>query len=245
MQDISYDEAKEWLHTGGELSASFERAVKPKEETFEDLVYISNASLDAFTEPTSVVLRSRGLTPAAARLHDIRWDALRENWVIPIRDGLTSDLMGWQEKSFVGRYFSNHPQGMQKSKTLFGFDRYAGGDLILMESPLDVVRLESLGISGGVASFGTSVSDEQIKLLTKVNKGRIIVAMDNDDAGRYATEQVMKRLLELKHEAWFFNYKGIDVKDIGGMYRQEVYTGLEHAVHSVRYGMVDSILTNI
>ena len=229
------DEAKEWINIGGELSEALERALTKKKEVFEELVYVSEATLAAFVEPPSHALRSRGLTQDAAYLHEILWDSLRENWVIPIRDPESKMLMGWQEKGFVGRYFRNQPQGMQKSLSLFGYDKYTGGDMILVESPLDVVRLESVGISGGVASFGTAVSEEQIRLLKSAD--RVIIAMDNDQPGQYASSQVLTSLLELEKDAWFFNYGDSDVKDVGAMSRQEILNGIDSAVHSIRYSL--------
>lgn len=231
------DAAKDWLNLGGELSEALARAISKPKEIFEELVYISDATLSAFTSPPVSALKSRGLSELAATKHELLWDANRSNWIIPIRDPRTKKLMGWQEKSHIGRYFRNQPQGMQKSLSLFGFDKYSSGDLVLVESPLDVIRLESLGITGGVASFGTSVSEEQILLLTSVKNGKIIVAMDNDQAGSHAASMVLARLLERKHEAWFFNYDGIEVKDVGGMSRLEVQQGLASAVHSVRYAV--------
>jgi len=42
------------------------------------------------------------------------------------------------------------------------------------------------------------------------------------------------RCRELKAEAWFFNYKDTDVKDVGAMSRAEVVSGLQNAQHMIR-----------
>ena len=230
-----FDKAKEWLSVGGELSEAFERAVRKPKEIFQPLVYISEASLAAFVSPPVSVLRTRGLSESAAAKHGILWDSKRSNWIIPVRNPQSKALMGWQEKSSVGRYFRNQPEGIKKSMSLFGFDKYESGDMILVESPLDVVRLESLGITGGVASFGTAVSDEQIQLLLSVRDGRLVIAMDSDEPGMLAASNVLTKVLEKKHDAWFFNYDGSDAKDVGAMSKAEVLAGLDNAVHSVRY----------
>lgn len=233
IKGIEYDESKKWLNEGGELSVALEVAVT-KKEVFEELLHISEATLAAFTAPPAERLRSRGLSESAASKHEILWDRNRSNWIIPIRDedGL---LMGWQEKGADSRFFKNAPTGVQKSKTLFGLDKYTDGDMILVESPLDVVRLESVGVTGGVAAYGAYVSEEQISLLMHKANGRIIIAMDNDQAGMSAASNILTKLLEAGQEAWFFEYGDTGVKDIGGMSKSEILEGLAQAKHSVRY----------
>lgn len=235
-----FDKAKDWLSTGGELSEAFARATKKPKEIYEDIVHVSEAVLSAFTSPPISALKSRGLSEQAAKKHEIYWDSLKSNWIIPVRDPNTKALIGWQEKSYTGRYFRNQPQGMQKSISLFGYDKYESGDLILVESPLDVVRLESVGITGGVASFGTAVSDEQLALLMSVKDGRIVIAMDNDTPGSHSASDVLTRLMSRRQEAWFFNYGDLDVKDVGGMSKSEILNGMDTAIHSVRYALWES-----
>jgi DNA primase len=233
------DEARTWINEGGKLSGAFEHAVKEKKQALEELVYISEATLAAFVEPPTYALKSRGLHPDAARKHEILWDSLHDNWIIPIRDPETKRLLGWQEKGYQGRFFRNQPQGIQKSVSLFGYDKYSGGDMILVESPLDVVRLESIGLTGGVASFGTAVSNNQIQLLKSAE--RLIIAMDNDDAGNTSASHLLQALLHCNKEAWFFDYSDTEMKDVGAMSRQEVLYGIESAIHSVRYSLWDRV----
>lgn len=231
MYDL--DAAKDWLSQGGELLEAFERAIKPK-EVLEDLVYVSEASLAAFVSPPDYALRSRGLTPEAAAKHELLWSNLKQTWIIPIRDPHTGALMGWQEKGYTGRYFRNYPNGIKKSQALYGLDKYQGGDMVVVESPLDVIRLESIGITGGVSTFGSLVSDTQVNLIVQ-NADRIIFAMDSDEAGQHSSLQLLELTKKLNFEAWFFDYSETDMKDIGAMSRDEVLLGLETAKHSVRY----------
>jgi len=228
-----FQQAKDWLNEGGELLEAFERAISKPKETFEELVYVSEASLAAFVEPPIHALKSRGLTPEAASHHQILWDARRENWIIPIRNTYNGSLIGWQEKGFSGRYFKNCPTGVKKSNALFGFDRYTGGDMIVVESPLDVVRLTSLGITGGVSTYGSMISETQLKTIRFADK--IIFALDSDDAGLTSSLKMVKASQDLGFEAWFFEYADIDVKDVGGMSKTEVLKGISEARHSVRY----------
>jgi hypothetical protein len=55
---------------------------------------------------------------------------------------MTFSLWGWQEKGARGRFFKNQPAGVKKSKTVFGVEILTSThDLIVVESPLDAVRL--------------------------------------------------------------------------------------------------------
>jgi DNA primase len=237
-EGLDFDKAKDWLNIGGDLSEAFERATKKKAQVFDEIAYVSEATLAAFSTPPIDALKSRGLTPAAAAKHQILWDARLENWVIPIRDPRTGKLLGWQEKGYRGRHFRNQPAGMQKSKALFGWDKYEGGDIIVVESPLDVVRLESVGVKGGVATFGSLLSKEQINLIRLAN--RVIVAMDADEAGQKASGTILTATQTLGFEAWFFSYNDIDVKDIGAMSKAEILSGIKGARHSVHWSSLET-----
>jgi DNA primase len=107
-------------------------------------------------------------------------------WVIPIRTA-QGKLLGYQRKR--GKYVENVPEDMRKSRTLFGIDVFDGGTAILVESPLDVVRLTSAGVDGGVAAFGAGVSKYQMNLLLE-EADEIVLALDNDEAGILSTQKL-------------------------------------------------------
>jgi DNA primase len=230
--DLDISKAKEWLGEVGELSDAFERALKPK-VIFEEVTYITEATLAAFTLPPAYALKSRGLTREAAQHYGLLWDVRRELWIIPIRDPETGKLLGWQEKGYTGRYFNNYPAGVKKSRTLFGYDKYISGPMILVESPLDVVRLASVGILGGVAAYGSIVSKDQVSLLK--DAGVLYLALDNDEAGQHSTVDILDASFEEGFECWMFNYTHTDMKDVGGMSKSEILAGLENAQHSLSY----------
>jgi len=105
--------------------------------------------------------------------------------------------------------------------------------MIVVESPLDVVRLSSIGISGGVATYGVHISNAQLKIIREADE--IVFALDNDEAGRAASKKLLELTRPLNFEAWFFDYSQTDRKDIGGMSRAEAITGLQNSRHCV-YG---------
>jgi len=228
-----FSKAKEWL---GDLDEGLTEALtraESKKPAFDDLNYLSEATLAAFDTPPLEALQSRGLTLEAAEAYCIRWDTRNKNWIIPIRDPYTGALMGWQEKGYGSRYFKNYPTGVKKSLSVFGYGLYEGGDMIVVESPLDAVRMRSVGIYGGVAIYGASPSREQVNIIKGAD--RIIFALDNDDAGRSTSYNLAKMGFSNNFDSWFFNYEYTDQKDIGGMSKAEIATGLDTARHVLRH----------
>lgn len=230
VRGVPLDQATDWANTNLNLVARLMRLTEPEKELQEETVRVTESMLSAFIDVPDDALKARGLTREAADLYNIRWDRHRNNWIIPVRN-LTGQLIGWQEKGFSNRYFNNHPKGMKKGKALFGYEQYKSGDMIVVESPLDVVRLASIGITGGVATFGCSISTEQLSAIRGAD--RVIFALDNDEAGKIASRDLFSRCRELKTEAWFFNYGEIDVKDVGAMSKAEVVSGIENAQHMI------------
>jgi len=198
---------------------------KPKKEEYAP---IHESMLHAFKEVPQDISLSRGLLPEAVAKYGVKWNSNQGNWIIPIRDPMTNKLLGWQEKGQKTRYFKN-TTGVKKSEALFGYEHYKGGDMIIVESPLDVIRLASVGIQGGVATYGCAVSDTQWSMIRGAT--RPIFALDNDDAGRACTEDLRFKAMDIGLSSWFYNYAQTDQKDVGGMSRKEIEWGLQNARH--------------
>ena len=78
----------------------------------------------------------------------------------------------------------------KKGKELFGI-KYQGGNVkkkgfaILMEGYLDVLTAQKHSFESAIASLGTAFTEEQAQLLKKYTD-KILIAYDNDEAGRNA-----------------------------------------------------------
>lgn len=231
INGIPMDQADEWVKTTvSDLSIRLERALNPKPKVEEISSDITEANLAAYVTPPKELLTGRGITTEAAELYGILYDSRKECWILPIRN-MAGKLMGWQEKGTHGRYFRNYPTGIQKSHSLFGYQQYTEGLMVVVESPLDVARMASVGVMGGVSTYGTAVSKEQLNVIKGAD--RIIVAMDNDEAGRSASQDFLKKSVDMWFECWFFNYASTGIKDIGGMSKAEIVYGIEHAKHAL------------
>lgn len=169
----------------------------------------------------------RKLDPDVVRMYGVKWSEEKKAWVIPTvsADG---NLMGWQEKG-VG-WYNNYPAGIKKSVTLFGIERFHSKTAVLVESPLDVVRLASC-ITGvqGLAAFGAGVSKDQLRLLADV-ADRVIIAMDNDKAGIEAAKRLFKIMPTVREGIFWLDYSGApDAKDIGEMTDDQIYNAIINA----------------
>ena len=82
---------------------------------------------------------------------------------------------------------------------------------VLVEGYMDVIGVARAGITNVVASCGTSLTETQIKLLSRFTH-RIIVNYDPDNAGEAATERSLALLLEENFEVRVLALPPIDGK---------------------------------
>ena len=108
----------------------------------------------------------------------------RGSILIPYYTG--SELVGYQERWYNGSRCVKNSKGFNKKEYLYNLD-YSYDYVVLVEGQSDVWRVWQHGYNA-CALMGSSVSDEQIKLLSKFKK--VYLALDNDDAGRRCTEMV-------------------------------------------------------
>ena len=234
VKGISYFDAQDYIGESIEVPLdSLMRRIKdlPQYVQPEETIAMSEARLAVYTEPPEVELRKRFLKIGPVNVHGVLWDKSNEAWILPIRDPNDGSLWGWQEKGARGRFFRNQPAGVKKSKTVFGVHIMSSThDLIVVESPLDAVRLTGLG-HNAVSTFGAIMSEEQAKILRRAPK--IIAAFDNDKAGHTANEQMRGFARKYGMDLYYFNYRGIDVKDVGDMTEAEIEHGIKTAKTSV------------
>lgn len=192
---------------------------------------IAESTLSRFTSPPMWALRARRLTAEACERYGVLWNPINESWITPIRAPYTNKLMGWQEKGQTSRMFKNFPAVfLKKSETLYGLDTFSGGKMIVVESPLDAVRLYSEGIEGGVSTMGVRVSDRQLDLMSMADQ--VIFALDNpavDRDAKVATQELYRRTRGKLRNVYFFDYGDSTDKDPGDMESLYIHLGLANA----------------
>lgn len=114
-----------------------------------------------------------------------------------------------QEIAFSGRLLAKLPDQpkylnspetelFNKRRVLFNFDQARGavrklGSLILFEGFMDVMSAHQSGVDNGVASMGTSLTEEQIYAIQRITK-QVYVCYDGDTPGQKATQRALKIL---------------------------------------------------
>lgn len=125
--------------------------------------------------------------------------------VIPIRNE-KGELI-----AYAGRYPGDTPEGelkyklppkFKKSLVVFNLNRVKDvtkdKELILVEGFFDVFKLWQAGLKNVVALMGTSMSDEQERLIVEAvgENGKVVLMFDGDEAGAKATAEAVERLID-------------------------------------------------
>lgn len=87
--------------------------------------------------------------------------------------------------------------GLKRSRCLFNMrGAMFRGPLVIVEGPCDAMRLWEGGVRGGVAVFSNSLSDGQYGIVLSLlgYDREVIIAPDNDDAGREFATKARARL---------------------------------------------------
>jgi hypothetical protein len=212
---------------------------------------VNEASLALFVEVPEEACDARNIAPDSADQYGVLWDKDNERWIVPIRDPHTGKIWGWQEKN--ARYFRNQPFNVKKNNTLFGILQIEPEEktVIVVESPLDVLRLHTAGYSNAVATFGAEITNEQLALLFD-RFDVIIWALDNDRAGAKALKAILTLYRAYPTIQRVFKYevpwdRRLDdadkdqpegyVKDPGDMDDGQIHVGVTGAVSALTYGL--------
>lgn len=130
-------------------------------------------------------------TPEAVKHFGLTYDVDRDGVIIPHH--WRGVLVGWQIRLFSGKAKYINTPNFPKRNTLFGYDEARHyNSVIVVEGPKTVIKLWGLGIKNVVATFGASVTNEQITTLMGFDQ--VSTWFDNDEAGRTATNRVVEEL---------------------------------------------------
>lgn len=131
------------------------------------------------------------------------FDRFRNRLMFPIRD-VHGNIVGFTGRIIPGAD-GKDPEGeakyvntnqtliYNKSHLLFGLDRAKQeirkqGLAVIVEGNMDVVSVQQAGFLNVVASSGTALTDEQLRLLKRFTS-RIVLSFDNDKAGETAARR--------------------------------------------------------
>ena len=151
-------------------------------------------------------MRKKGYTDDELRQADLVgekngriYDRFRNRLMFPIID-VRGNVIG-----FGGRVLddskpkylnSNETIIFNKRKNLFGMNfakKTKEPYIILVEGNIDVVTLHQYGFDNAVASLGTSLTDEQVTLLSRYTE-QVVLTYDGDEAGQRAAQRAIPML---------------------------------------------------
>ncbi len=129
------------------------------------------------------------------------YDRFRDRLMFPLdnENGRTIGFSGRRisdDKTEAKYMNSPETEIFTKSKVLFHFaeaKKAARGEahLVLYEGYMDVIAAYKAGVKSGIASMGTSLTDDQIYLLRRITPN-IIINYDGDDPGVHAEERAAR-----------------------------------------------------
>lgn len=157
-----------------------------------------NALYDAMTRKgyTRQELLDAGLVKLSRKDSSSVYDAFRNRLMFPVIDvrgsviGFSGRILDDGEPKYL-----NSPETFvfNKSRNLFALNlakKSKSGMLILTEGNIDVVALHQAGFDCAVASLGTSLTEEQARLMTRYTQ-QVVIAFDMDEAGIKASERAI------------------------------------------------------
>lgn len=159
-------------------------------------------------------------------LFDLGYDKKTDCITMPVRD-INGNCLFVARRSTKTKWF-NYPEGVEKP--LYGLyellelaEIHNGQwekEIIVVESMIDALTIWQYG-KYAVATNGTQVNELQFKQLEKLPCRKLILAMDNDVAGRKGAERIRNRLKNKLITQYDYDSYPKDAKDINDMTKSE------------------------
>ena len=150
-----------------------------------------------FAEYLRAKKRSLADAQAAGLMRRDGADFFAERLVVPIRDerGQTLAFTARTIRGDEQRKYINSPEtpAYVKGRVIFGLDLAREevtrrGHAVLMEGQFDVITAHHFGVGNAVASSGTALTDDQVRLLKRFTD-ELLLVFDADRAGRSAARK--------------------------------------------------------
>lgn len=197
-----------WNSSDGEVARDYLKARGITSET-------ARAFMLGFAPPRAFsivsLFQKRGLLESALRVGLARtdesgttYDMFRGRLIFPIRDP-QARVIAFGGRVLDGRLpkYINSPESplYSKSRALYGLVEARPGiskedRVIVVEGYIDAIALWQAGFRETVASLGTALTVEQLRLLSRYTRN-ILACFDGDEAGRKASLRALEVFLEL------------------------------------------------
>ncbi|MEO3706202.1 DNA primase [Trichormus azollae] len=137
------------------------------------------------------------------------YDVFRDRLMIPIRD-IQGRIIAFGGRTLTEEQpkYLNSPETelFSKGKTLFALDHAKDGiskldQAVVVEGYFDAIALHAAGINNAVASLGTALSIEQVRLLLRYTDSKqLVLNFDADKAGINAAERAIGEIATLAYK---------------------------------------------
>lgn len=182
-------------------------------------------------------LNHRGIKQEAIDYFKLGYSSNMGMVIVPVHspDGLPVGLVG---RSIAEKKFKNSTN-LPRSKTMFNIHRAKriGGQVIIVESTFDAIRVHQAGFPNVVATLGGHISHDNISLLNRYFN-KIILMTDSDQAGRELGTTISNRMRN-KDILWASHSYGKiypnNAKDAGDMTDEEISLCIKNAVSDIEY----------
>ena len=137
------------------------------------------------------------------------YNRFRERIMFPLSDyngnavAFSSRVLPEKEKEEIMGKYVNSPQTMiyDKSRVLFGLDKAKSSVkeedcAVVVEGQMDVITAHQNGFRNVIASSGTALTQEQLKLIKRYSSN-LILAFDMDQAGQMAVDRGVREAMPL------------------------------------------------
>ncbi len=156
---------------------------------------MSESYLDLFDAAGPGEYWSQRFTPEACQHFRLGYDSSKDKSVYPIRDRW-GDPLGMVYRNFPGekpKY--RYPKGINTSALLFNYHTMnCRTPVVVVEGAPDVIALWEVGIPA-VGTFGARLLPVQQQLLSALQPSKVLVAYDQDHAGRTGATRATAGLL--------------------------------------------------
>lgn len=247
MEAVDYEGALHWLSRFSEMPAGGEtdhfieqlekwcERKKPNIERERLLPWFSRSVLPQDEPGGADYFCARNIGRDTCNKLDLRFvnEHIRSSYSGPclvIPHYFNGELRGWQERwidygkegfpKWIPKY--SNSDDFPKKETIYNF---GVKDPILVESALTVATLDTYGFAA-CATFGGSISSDQIRLLRTL--GKVYLAYDNDEVGRKATNLLCDHLGNYI-DVYIVPTGGAEKADLGDASLEEVTKRIAHA----------------
>ena len=188
IKGVSKSEAKRILEAD-EIDVNVEvefildqlKEIEQSDHKYEYDIYLRKERFDYWLE--------RGIKKKAVKKFKLGWDKFNDRLVIPVLQYGQCVALIKRARQKKGQKYLNS-KGFKRDFCLYPFDQININKKYIMvcEGPIDAINLHQLGFNA-ISVLGAYISKYQVRFLTN-NFENIILAMDNDKAGRMAVRNL-------------------------------------------------------